>query len=100
MRTMKKNGKRWLAMVLSLVMCFGLLQTTSFAANWSPGDKITINVRVYDESTGAVYNVGTDFPEYTTEEGAMVYGDFEFVGTAEGNWVPSGMFSCEGAVGE
>lgn len=30
----------------------------------------------------------------------MVYGDFEFVGTAEGNWVPSGMFSCEGAVGE
>lgn len=40
------------------------------------------------------------FPEYTTEEGAMVYGDFEFVGTAEGNWVPSGMFSCEGVVGE
>ncbi len=63
MRTMKKNGKRWLAMVLSLVMCSGLLQTTSFAANWSPGDKITINVRVYDESTGAVYNVGTDSVE-------------------------------------
>ena len=66
MRTMKKNGKRWLAMVLSLVMCSGLLQTTSFAANWSPGDKITINVRVYDESTGAVYNVGTDSVEKAT----------------------------------
>lgn len=50
-------------MVLSLIMCFGLLQTTSFAANWNPGDKITINVRVYDESTGAVYNVGTDSVE-------------------------------------
>lgn len=32
MRTMKKNGKRWLAMVLSFVMCFGLLQTTALAA--------------------------------------------------------------------
>lgn len=63
MKDIKHYGKRWLAMVLSLVMCFGLLQTTSFAANWNPGDKITINVRVYDESTGAVYNVGTDSVE-------------------------------------
>lgn len=60
MKNIKHYGKRWLAMVLSLVMCFGLLQTTSLAANWNPGDKITINVRVYDQSTGAVYNVGTD----------------------------------------
>lgn len=63
MRTIKKNSKRWFAMVLSLVMCLGLLQTTSFAANWNPGDKITINVRVYDQSNGAVYNVGTDSVE-------------------------------------
>ena len=48
-------------MVLSLVMCFGLLQTTTFAASWNPGDQITINVRVFDQSTGATYNVGTDY---------------------------------------
>lgn len=63
MKNIKHYGKRWLAMVLSLVMCFGLLQTTSLAANWNPGDKITINVRVFDQSTGAVYKVGTDSVE-------------------------------------
>ena len=60
MKTITKHGKRLLAMVLSLVMCFGLLQTSALAASWNPGDKITINVRVFDQSTGAVYNVGTD----------------------------------------
>lgn len=60
MKNIKKHGKRLLAMVLSLVMCFGLLQTTALAASWNPGDKITINVRVFDQSTGTVYNVGTD----------------------------------------
>lgn len=61
MKNVKHYGKRWLAMVLSLVMCFGLLQTTTFAASWNPGDQITINVRVFDQSTGATYNVGTDY---------------------------------------
>lgn len=32
MRTIKKNSKRWLAMVLSLVMCLGLLQVPAMAA--------------------------------------------------------------------
>lgn len=61
MKNLKHYGKRWLAMVLSLVMCLGLLQTTALAASWNPGDKITINVRVFDESTGKVYDVGTDY---------------------------------------
>lgn len=61
MKNIKHYGKRWLALVLSLVMCFGLLQTTALAANWQPGDQITINVRVFDQSTGKTYEVGTDY---------------------------------------
>lgn len=43
MRTIKKNSKRWLAMVLSLVMCLGLLQVPAMAAEGNS----TLNVSAF-----------------------------------------------------
>lgn len=57
---MKKLSKRLFSSLLGLAMLFALLSSTAFAANWNPTDKITITVRVYDQTTGAYYVVGTD----------------------------------------
>lgn len=57
---MKKLSKRLFSSLLGLVMLFALLPSTAFAANWNPTDTITITVRVFDQSTGAYYVVGTD----------------------------------------
>lgn len=57
---MKKLSKRLFSSLLGLVMLFALLPSTAFAANWNPTDKITITVRVFDQTTGAYYVVGTD----------------------------------------
>lgn len=48
--------KRFFAALLSFVMIFSLLPTSVLAANKS----VTITVRVYDQSTGQTYTVGTD----------------------------------------
>ena len=52
--------KRFVAMLLALIMVLGLLPVTAMAANWNPNDKITITVRVFDPQTGGVWTVGTD----------------------------------------
>ena len=61
MKNLKKTGKRFFALFLSLVLALGIVQTSAIAASWNPGDKITINVRVYDVSNGKTYDVGTDY---------------------------------------
>ncbi len=57
---MKKLSKRLFSSLLGLVMLFALLPSTALAANWNPADEITITVRVFDQSTGNYYVVGTD----------------------------------------
>lgn len=57
---MKKIIKKFAALIVSVMLITALLPTSAFAENWNPDDTITINVRVYDASTGNVYNVGTD----------------------------------------
>lgn len=63
MKNLKKTGKRFFALFLSLVLALGIVQTSAIAASWNPGDEITINVRVFDVSTGKTYDVGTDSVE-------------------------------------
>lgn len=53
---MKSWKRRFIAMLLTVAMAFTLLPTGAMALTGT----ITINVRVYDENTGNVYNVGTD----------------------------------------
>lgn len=57
---MKKLSKWLLSSLLALVMIVTMLPTVAFAENWNATDKITIKVRVYDQSTGMSYAVGTD----------------------------------------
>lgn len=57
---MKKFTKRILGLVFALVMVCAMFPMNAFAENWQPTDTISIKVRVFDASTGNVYNVGTD----------------------------------------
>lgn len=57
---MKKFTSKIMAFLMAVVMLLGMMPGAALAANWQPGDLITINVRVYDQSTGSVYSVGTD----------------------------------------
>lgn len=52
--------KKFISVLLSLCMALSLLPVSALAANWNPDDKITITVRVFDQSTGDYYVVGTD----------------------------------------
>lgn len=57
---MKKITKKIITLIVSVMMIAVLLPVSAFAANWNPTDVITINVRVFDQSTGKTYDVGTD----------------------------------------
>lgn len=57
---MKKVTKRLLCLLLVALLTVAMLPIAALAANWEPTDKITINVRVFDQSTGKAYDVGTD----------------------------------------
>ena len=61
MRKSKIIRRRALALLLTLVMCLGMLPGTAWAANWESDDQITITIRVFDSKTGSVYHVGTDY---------------------------------------
>ena len=54
MRKSKIIRRRALALLLTLVMCLGMLPGTAWAANWESDDQITITIRVFDSKTGSV----------------------------------------------
>ena len=50
-----KYAKRILSLLLPLVIILAMIPTAVLAA-----DTITVNVRVFDQTTGKAYEVGTD----------------------------------------
>lgn len=57
---MKKLVKYLLSLALAFCTALSLIPVQAEAASWNPDDRITIKVRVYDMSSGSVYEVGND----------------------------------------
>lgn len=64
MKNLKKNGKRFFALFLSLVMALGIMQVTALAGTF---DSVTVNFRVFDESTGQVYELDKTDTAYASQ---------------------------------
>lgn len=64
MKNLKKTGKRFFAMFLSLVMALGIMQVTALAGTF---DSVTVHFRVFDESTGQVYELDKTDTAYASQ---------------------------------
>lgn len=52
--------KKIAGILIAAIILTAALSSTAIAASWNPNDLITITVRVYDQTTGFAYTVGTD----------------------------------------
>lgn len=52
--------KKIAGILIAAIILTAALSSTAMAASWKPNDLITITVRVYDQTTGFAYTVGTD----------------------------------------
>lgn len=57
---MKRMMKKIASILIVVVMLAAMLPMNVLAASWNPDDVITITVRVYDESSGNYYVIGSD----------------------------------------
>ena len=64
MKNLKKTGKRFFALFLSLVLALGIMQTSALAGTF---DSVTVHFRVFDESTGQVYELDKTDTAYASQ---------------------------------